>query len=197
MRYRHKIFKKMLLKQFTLLELLLVISIVIILAAVSMCALSASYAKSKRIKCANNQRQLIYAYYSYADDYRDLLPDTAGTVADCYKNYKLTPKIFICPNDSLNSNQKIDNAFLNRDNSVSASFMFANHYRAPNDDFSMKTPHPESIAIQWDLYGGSRDRNNADMRNHGIYGGNVTFMDGHSIWVTQKSWSADNRPVQQ
>lgn len=75
--------------------------------------------------------------------------------------------------------------------------MFANHGRAPEDDFSVKTPKHSSVAIQWDLYGGSYDDDNRDKRNHGIQGGNVTFLDGHCQWLKQPLWFSDNRPYDQ
>jgi prepilin-type processing-associated H-X9-DG protein len=182
---------------FSLVELLFVIAVIAILIALLLPAVSKAYLISKRATCASNQKQFVYALYLYADDYGELLPATASIIKDCYKSYKLTPQIFICPGDSINKNNDIDNGFLNRDNSVSASYMFANHGRAPEDDFSMKTLSQSSIAIQWDLYGGSYDDVNCDKRNHGILGGNVTFLDGHCQWMKQLRWFTSNRPCDQ
>ncbi len=182
---------------FSLVELLLVIAVIAILMAILLPAVSKAYSISKRANCANNQKQFVYALYLYADDYGELLPATASVIKNCYKSYKLTPQIFICPGDNINKNHDIDNGFLNRDNSVSASYMFANHGRASEDDFSMKTLGHSSIAIQWDLYGGSYDDDNRDKRNHGTRGGNVTFLDGHCQWLKQPLWSTSNRPCNQ
>ena len=176
---------------------MLVIAVIAILMAILLSALSGAYKMSKRVNCASNQKQFVYALYLYADDYNELLPKSAGTIVNCHKNYKLTPQIFICPGENINTNKYIDNGFLNRDNSISASYMFANHYRESKNDFSMKTPDLALIAIQWDLYGGSYDDINSNKRNHGRQGGNVTFMDGHCKWLKQPLWSTNNRPCNQ
>jgi prepilin-type N-terminal cleavage/methylation domain-containing protein len=63
---------------FTLIELLVVIAIIAILAALLMPALSAAKAKSRRIGCVNNLRQMGVGSAVYAADAADTLPPWRG-----------------------------------------------------------------------------------------------------------------------
>src|SRR5216117_2263794 len=58
-------------KAFTLVELLVVISIIAILASLLLPASSQAKAKAQTIQCLNNQRQLQLAWYLYAGDNND------------------------------------------------------------------------------------------------------------------------------
>lgn len=59
---------------FTLVELLVVISIVAILAAMLLPALGKGKANAHRIACLNNLKQLAVCWHLYASDHEDLLP---------------------------------------------------------------------------------------------------------------------------
>lgn len=64
-------------KYFTLIELLIVIAIIAILAAMLLPALNKARDKAKQIKCVSNLKQLYTTLRLYADDNRDLLPPLA------------------------------------------------------------------------------------------------------------------------
>ena len=66
---------------FTLIELLLVIAIIAILAALLLPTLSAAKARAWRIQCVNNQRQLGVAWELYSSDANDLLALNLGSVS--------------------------------------------------------------------------------------------------------------------
>ena len=61
-------------RAFTLIELLIIIAIVGILAAILLHALSRAKAVAKRIHCVGNVKQLALATYLYADDNQYRLP---------------------------------------------------------------------------------------------------------------------------
>ncbi|MBI3850252.1 MAG: prepilin-type N-terminal cleavage/methylation domain-containing protein [Verrucomicrobia bacterium] len=63
---------------FTLVELLVVVAVIGILAALLMPALSRSKAKAHAIFCLNNTKQLTLAWLIYADDHNDQLPYNLG-----------------------------------------------------------------------------------------------------------------------
>lgn len=59
---------------FTLVELLVVIAVIGILAALLVPALGAAKQKARKIKCVNNLKQLGLAFTMYASDHQDQLP---------------------------------------------------------------------------------------------------------------------------
>jgi len=91
---------------FTLIELLIVIAIIGILAALLVPALSSSKVKARSIGCISNMRQLGLSMIMYADDHQSCLPLTShgGSSSDSWIN-TLKPyagnvdKIRLCPSD--------------------------------------------------------------------------------------------------
>src|ERR1035438_10784558 len=70
--------RKMALRAFTLLELLVVIAIIAILAALLLPVLSAAKKKAAQATCINNQKQLGLGMQMYVSDNRDIFPGIAS-----------------------------------------------------------------------------------------------------------------------
>lgn len=72
---------------FTLVELLIVISIIAILAAMLLPALTMARESARKIKCTGNLKQIGTALHMYAADYNDWAPIGAGTSPADYGSY--------------------------------------------------------------------------------------------------------------
>lgn len=83
---------------FTLIEMLVVMAIITILAALIFPVFASVKEKNRQTKCMNNLKQLGIAFELYCQDY------DSDYVAPCflgrlYPRYIRTPELFICPSD--------------------------------------------------------------------------------------------------
>lgn len=101
---------------FTLLELLVVIGIIAVLAALLLPALSRTTVKAKQTSCLNNLKQINLAVRVYADDFRDKVAAPPGFYASVEQWYRYkelvasyvgrsaspirADKLFSCPADT-------------------------------------------------------------------------------------------------
>lgn len=108
---------------FTLVELLVVIGIIAVLAALLLPVLNGAKAKTQRTVCVNNLRQINLGVRMYSDDSNDVSPDSSATNVDAFVAYKALmknyiglngasssrDKVFACPADKLNYSQLFTN----------------------------------------------------------------------------------------
>lgn len=84
-------------KFFTILELLVVISIIVLLASLILPALKNAKEKGKQSVCANNLRQCGIAVHSYAGDYNSFLPPARTTITGGSLNHNIWWPDFLIP----------------------------------------------------------------------------------------------------
>lgn len=98
-------------RAFTLVELLVVMAVVAILAAVLLPALSRAKESGRRAACASNLRQIILAALMYADEHEDTFPAQPGgdglavravggdgtNYYDLQMSYVNHPRVWLCP----------------------------------------------------------------------------------------------------
>lgn len=87
---------------FTLIEILVVVAIIGILAAILFPTFSRAREKARAATCLSNYKQIGLGVHLYAQDNDDLTPANggsfAGLVADCVPYIK-TDRVFTCPDD--------------------------------------------------------------------------------------------------
>lgn len=87
---------------FTLLEILVVIGIIAVLAAILFPVISSATRAARNAACISNLRQLVMAQKMYSDDYdRTIVPARAGSITWCQTLQPLmkSSQIIICPED--------------------------------------------------------------------------------------------------
>lgn len=102
-------------KAFTLIELLIVISIIAILASILLPALVAARDRGKAIRCVSNLRQIGQAFIMYSDDYNGYLPASKywtvdlGVAEDMVNSRYIPASIVRCPASPSNYQARMAN----------------------------------------------------------------------------------------
>jgi prepilin-type N-terminal cleavage/methylation domain-containing protein/prepilin-type processing-associated H-X9-DG protein len=205
---------------FTLFELLGVIAIIGILAAILLPALARSRESARRASCLANVVQLGMALRMYADEHERTFPWSGGggnadALLELRGDYVNDDKLFFCPSDTDGNvlqgatNPVVWNATLegvrnwNRNSddpspSVRQSYDYFGAYtKAP-----LRLPHPSNpipaVPMLWDIAIRSGEaptiRGSSDNFNHIPGGGNVLMMDGSVVFLKIDKWFENNLP---
>ncbi len=198
---------------FTLIEMLVVITILAILMAILVPASSKGLEMARRSSCANNLKSIGAAFAAYAAEhqgemphYRDLppangsfseVPDFSAIVTKVYTNGYITDlRVWICPSDKIDGSSPVSAASSIgsfRSQSGNCSYMYISGYH-----LTRTTETPAVAPLLCDEanareYGPATPGAMPDIGpddNHGASIRNVLFLDGHV--VTFKDANAAN-----
>ena len=197
--------KKVKLCSFTLIELLIVISIIATLAAMLLPALGKARAKTQSIACASNLKQIYYAYSQYLDDYNRYTMTFEGVwetywfrklVQNDYikvptiNNYDSPTGIYKCPSET----RKI---IYFRGSHYSANYNFINGVSTSGSGWArlLFTKDTSQIAFFADNnteYTGGASSFSPAETSHGYRhaeGWNIAYYDGHVNWLSRTNTS--------
>jgi prepilin-type N-terminal cleavage/methylation domain-containing protein len=195
---------------FTLVELLAVIAIVVILAALLLPTLGRTQAKARRIQCLTNLRQTGVGFHSFLHDHNDNFPmqvstNAGGTLEPLLGSYRAgvefylsyqhfqalsndlaTPIIFACPADPART-PATDFATLSNKNlsyfvGANADYELANSILAGDRNILSTAPGPHRTLVLL-------NENTPASWTREVHGwkGNELFADGHGERVNSRA----------
>ncbi len=164
---------------FTLVELLVVIGIISILAALIFPVFSQVREKARRTACASNLRQLWLGLRMYVDDNDGKYPyywdpwvggeEGHKLISALYPRYITHPGVFYCPSATKYGPENFPEAWP--------------YFGLMNPDAFQTTP-TFMAPLLWDMNWGVHPVTGEVFQNH-AYGFNLVFVDGHVQWYKQ------------
>jgi len=186
-------------RSFTLVELLVVVAIIGILAAMLLPAVASARERGRRVKCASNIHQIILALKMYAMDNDEKFPGVAsatfGGPNGALNSYVDSPALFVCPSDGIRSPAASMTAMAETNCSYLLVYNDWASVRGSSRPMSEATPSRYFHVLDKNGNSGSGPvgRVNATSfgGNHASAGGNVGRVDGSVEWITTAQWLRD------
>ena len=191
---------------FTVLELLAVIALIGILAAILLPALARAREAGRRVACLSNLSQIGIALRIYADENNRELPWSGGNndaycLVSLHADASLSPFLFVCPSDSsffdeelydYETGRPLDMTKLSHDlNTVGlrGSYDYFGAYTRTPIATPLPTRQAAKVPIMWDI-GSAYFRGS----NHAAGGSNVLWLDGSVSFRRSEDFPYVNLP---
>jgi len=195
---------------FTVIELLVVVAIIAILAALLLPALARARESARRIACVGNVRQINLATRMYADEHDDFIPYTnrlSFNYKESIKPYlgqhsdsSVNDKVFACPGDDFDLAGPIADWFLQEPGGRSffrqpwthySSYAFNSEARGTNDDFGMaqrvfsSVQEPSKTVLVGEIsgYAGLSTHDHESRFQFADARNVMSFVDGHASFI--------------
>jgi prepilin-type N-terminal cleavage/methylation domain-containing protein/prepilin-type processing-associated H-X9-DG protein len=167
-------------RSFTLVELLVVVAIIGILAAMLLPAVAKAKEKANRAKCSSNQHNILLALKMCAMDNNERFPSHLKDLS----SYADQAGVFICPSDTSGKSVASNGvAAMTKDQ---CSYLLA--IKDQTTDGTMSDATPSSHFLLVDKSGKEAMSTTEFGKNHRD-GGNVTYVDGSTRWVSASSFT--------
>ncbi|MBI4559174.1 MAG: DUF1559 domain-containing protein [Candidatus Hydrogenedentes bacterium] len=187
---------------FTLLELLGVIALIGILAAILLPALARAREGARRASCFSNLSQLGIAFHMYADEHDGQLPWSGGNGnADCLTEFVAAyvgeSRVLLCPSgpDSHDDDVKIEalTTELRASGSLRTSYDYLGAYTAAPVTLPPLEYGIPKVPVMWDITYLEMPNTTPEF-NHIPGGGNVLWLDGSVEFMKARHWAGPNFP---
>jgi len=170
-------------RSFTLLELLVAITIISILATLLSPIASKVLTKAKVILCVSKLKNIAYASKMYYNDYNSLPSDQTGTLRAQLEPYIKNLDIFICPSAPKPYTGDIQPFYVERsDNTVSYAFSIGCPYHRMHG-VSVILNHDGSVVLNRSAVVYQDVSSNIVNPGDQITGGTLYFVDGSTVKV--------------
>jgi prepilin-type N-terminal cleavage/methylation domain-containing protein len=172
---------------FTLVELLVVITVIAILAALIFPTFNIVLEKARRASCMNNLSQMHKALMMYASDHEDAYP--TNIVMLMTSGYIDTPESLKCRSDKW---RKVADSVSNITAATADTYCSYDLVTQGNDRSPVGGASPSAIMLICDKDGGNGNVTVSSFgRNHRDEGGHVLYNNGAVKWIGTDNWGSN------